>query len=67
MAGMVFRKSCQQRGTTGDGSEIDKRVIQADRDTSQVQKYLSLLSFDSPFMKRVLEVPIPNVVLIMLT
>ena len=52
MAGMVFRKSHQQHGMTGDGSEIDKCVIQADHDTSQVRKYLSLLSFNLPFMKR---------------
>ena len=47
MALMVFPD-----GTTGDGSKIDKCVIQADRNMSQVQKYLSLLSFDSPFTKR---------------
>ena len=52
MAGMVFRKSCQQCGMTGDGSEIDKHVIRAGCNTSQVWKYLFLLSLNSPFMKR---------------
>ena len=52
VVGMVFKKSCQQHGTTGDGSEIDKRVIQADRDTSQLRKYLALHSFESPLTKR---------------
>ena len=52
VVGMVFKKSHQQCGTTGDGSEIDKRVIQADRDTSQLCKYLSLCSFESPLTKR---------------
>ena len=52
VAGMVFKKLRQQRGTTGDGSEIDKHVIQADCDTSQLRKYLSLCSFESPLTKR---------------
>ena len=53
VAGMVFKKSCQQCGTTGDGSEINKCVIQADHDTSQLCKYLSLHSFELPLTKRV--------------
>ena len=52
VAGMVFKKLCQQCGTTGDGSKINKHVIQADRDTSQLRKYLSLCSFKSPLTKR---------------
>ena len=32
VAGMVFKKSRQWRGATGDGSAIDKHVTQADRD-----------------------------------
>ena len=52
VAGMVFKKSRQQCGTTGDGSEIDKHVIQADHDTSQLRKYLSLRSFELPLTKR---------------
>ena len=50
--GIVFKKLRQLRGATGDGSEIDKCVIQADRDVSQLCRYLSLRSFESLLTNR---------------
>ena len=50
--GIVFKKLHQLRGATGDGSKIDKHVIQADRDVSQLHRYPSLRSFKSPLTNR---------------